>query len=194
MGIPPSIADAVLEWLVDGWGTGATLDALGPSAAEDHHLREWLGRFQRLSASPGTAAAMMRWILDIDVRDVLDAVRVPTLVLTRTNDQFVRSDHPRYLAEQIPSARLVELPGQDYLYFVGDSESLLDEIQEFLTGVRAAPEPDRVLTTVMFTDIVASTERAAAVGDRAWRDVVQRHHAGAASTRSVQGPRDRYRR
>jgi class 3 adenylate cyclase len=176
-GIPPSVADTARKWLTDGWGTGATLDTLGPSASDDHQLRTWLGRLQRLSASPGTAAAMMRWILDIDVRDVLGAVRVPTLVLTRTDDQFVRSDHAHYLAEEIPSARLVELPGGDYLYFVGDSESLLDEIQEFLTGVRATPEPDRVLATVMFTDLVGSTETAAAVGDRAWRDMVERHHA-----------------
>jgi class 3 adenylate cyclase len=176
-GIPSQIADITLEWLTGGWGTGATLDALGPSAAGDTALREWLGRFQRLSASPGVAAAMMRWILRLDVRDVLGAVRVPTLVVLRSQDEFVRREHGRYLAEHIPSARLVELPGRDYLYFVGDSEALLDEIQEFLTGVREAPEPDRVLATVMFTDIVGSTERAASLGDRAWRDLVERHHA-----------------
>jgi class 3 adenylate cyclase len=176
-GLPPQIADITLEWLTGGWGTGATLDALGPSAAGDTALREWLGRFQRLSASPGVAAAMMRWILRLDVRDVLGAVRVPTLVVQRKDDEFVRREHGRYLAEHVRSARLVELPGRDYLYFVGDSEALLDEIQEFLTGVREAPDPDRVLATVMFTDIVASTERAAALGDRAWRDLVERHHA-----------------
>jgi class 3 adenylate cyclase len=176
-GIPPEIADMTLEWLTGGWGTGATLDALGPSAAGDTALREWLGRFQRLSASPGVAAAMMRWILRLDVREVLGAVRVPTLVVQRRDDAFVRREHGRYLAEHIPAARLVELPGSDYLYFVGDSEALLDEIQEFLTGVREAPEPDRVLATVMFTDIVGSTEQAASLGDRAWRDLVERHHA-----------------
>jgi class 3 adenylate cyclase len=176
IGIPPSLADAMFEWLSEGWGTGDTLDVMGPSGASDPELRQWLGRIQRLSASPGTAATMIRWVLRIDVRDVLGAVRVPTLVLTRTDDQFVRPGHARYLAKHIPSARLVELPGQDYLYFVGDSEALLDEIQEFLTGVRAAPEPDRVLATVMFTDIVGSTEKAAALGDRAWRDMVERHH------------------
>jgi class 3 adenylate cyclase len=176
-GIPPQIADTTLEWLTGGWGTGATLDALGPSAAGDTALREWLGRFQRLSASPGVAAAMMRWILRLDVREVLGAVRVPTLVVQRRDDAFVRREHGRYLAEHIPTARLVELPGSDYLYFVGDSEALLDEIQEFLTGVREAPEPDRVLATVMFTDIVGSTEHAASLGDRAWRDLVERHHA-----------------
>jgi class 3 adenylate cyclase/predicted alpha/beta hydrolase len=176
VGIPPSIADTVLEWLSEGWGTGDTLDVMGPSAAADPQMRQWLGRFQRLSASPGAAAAMIRWVLRIDVRDVLGAVRVPTLVLTRADDQFVRSAHGRYLAEHIPSARFVELPGQDYFYFVGDTELLLDEVQEFLTGVREAPEPDRVLATVMFTDIVGSTEQGAALGDRAWRDMVERHH------------------
>jgi class 3 adenylate cyclase len=120
---------------------------------------------------------MIRWVLSIDVRDVLGAVRVPTLVLTRADDQFLRSGHGRYLAEHIPSTRFVEVPGQDYFYFVGDSELLLDEVQEFLTGVREAPEPDRVLATVMFTDIVGSTEQAAALGDRVWRDLVERHHA-----------------
>jgi class 3 adenylate cyclase len=120
---------------------------------------------------------MMRWILRLDVREVLGAVRVPTLVVQRRDDAFVRREHGRYLAEHIPAARLVELPGSDYLYFVGDSEALLDEIQEFLTGVREAPEPDRVLATVMFTDIVGSTEQAASLGDRAWRDLVERHHA-----------------
>jgi class 3 adenylate cyclase len=149
---------------------------MGPSGAADPELREWLGRYQRLSASPGAAAAMIRWVLRIDVRDVLGAVRVPTLVVTRADDQFLRRGHGRYLAEHIPSARFVVLPGQDYLYFVGDSDALLDEVQEFLTGVREAPTPDRVLATVMFTDIVSSTERAAALGDRAWRDVIERHH------------------
>ncbi len=177
IGLPPSIADTVLEWLSEGWGTGDTIDVMGPSAAADPEMRQWLGRYQRLSASPGAAAAMIRWVLSIDVRDVLGAVRVPTLVLTRADDQFLRSGHGRYLAEHIPSSRFVELPGRDYFYFVGDAELLLDEVQEFLTGVREAPEPDRVLATVMFTDIVGSTERAAALGDRVWRDLVERHHA-----------------
>jgi class 3 adenylate cyclase len=177
IGLPPTVADAALEWLTNGWGSGATLEALGPSGVADTGLREWLGRFQRLSASPGVAAAMMRWILRVDVRDVLATVRVPTLVLLRTEDQFVRPEHGRYLAEQIPEACLTELPGPDYLYFLGDSDRLIAEIQEFLTGVREAPEPDRVLATVMFTDIVGSTESAAVLGDRAWRHTVERHHA-----------------
>jgi class 3 adenylate cyclase len=176
IGLPPSLADTALEWLSEGWGTGDTVDVLGPSGAADPELRRWLGRYQRLAASPGAATAMIRWVLSIDVRDVLGAVRVPTLVLKRTDDQFLRSGHGRYLAEHIPSARFIELPGRDYFYFVGDSDALLDEVQEFLTGVRVAPKPDRVLATVMFTDIVGSTDKAAAVGDRAWRDMVERHH------------------
>jgi class 3 adenylate cyclase len=176
-GIPPQVGDAVVEWLKDGWGSGATLDVLGPTAVGDARLRGWLGRLQRLAASPGTAAAMIRWILELDVRDVLPAIRVPTLVLSRSDDEFVRRGHGKYLADQIPGARLLELPGRDYLYFVGDSDALLDEIQEFLTGVREPPEPDRVLATVMFTDVVGSTEKAAALGDRPWRDLVESHHA-----------------
>jgi len=108
---------------------------------------------------------------------VLGAIRVPTLVLLRKDDQFARPAHGRYLAEHIPSARLVELPGVDYLYFVGDSDAILDEVQEFLVGVREPAEPDRVLATVMFTDIVESTSKVVALGDRAWRDLVQSHHA-----------------
>jgi hypothetical protein len=111
------------------------------------------------------------------VRDVLPAIRVPTLVLHRGDDAFVRAAHGRYLAEHIPEARYVELTGRDYLYCFGETDQLLDEVHEFLTGVREPSTPDRVLATVMFTDIVGSTERLQAVGDRRWRDLLQPHHS-----------------
>jgi class 3 adenylate cyclase len=113
----------------------------------------------------------------IDVRDVLPTIGVPTLVLHRTGDRDVSVEEARYIAARIPGARLVELPGDDHLVCAGDQDALLDEIEEFLTGVRRGPEPDRVLATVLFTDIVGSTERAAELGDRGWRDVLERHHA-----------------
>jgi class 3 adenylate cyclase len=110
-----------------------------------------------------------------DVRDVLSTVRVPTLVLHRVGDTYLRVDHGRYLAERIPQARLVELPGSDHIFFTGDSSAILGEIEEFVTGARANPTIDRVLATVLFTDIVGSTDRAARGGDRAWRDLLGRH-------------------
>jgi class 3 adenylate cyclase len=121
--------------------------------------------------------AWYRITADIDVRDVLPAIRVPTLITHRTDDLAIPVEHGRYIAERIPGARYVELPGNDHLWFVGDSDAILGEIQEFLVGVRPTPEPNRVLATIMFTDIVGSTERAAALGDRRWQDVLESHNA-----------------
>ena len=113
----------------------------------------------------------------IDVRAILPAIHVPTLVLHRSGDRAVGVEEGRYLAEHIPGARFVELAGNDHLWWVGDSESIVNEIEEFLTGERHAVEPDRVLVTMLFTDIVASTQRAAEMGDRGWRDLLDRHNA-----------------
>jgi class 3 adenylate cyclase len=113
----------------------------------------------------------------IDVRDVLPAVRVPTLVMHRTGDLDVNVEEGRWIAARIPGARFVELPGADHFPWVGDADRVVDEIQEFLTGVRPSPEPDRVLATVLFTDLVDSTRRAAELGDAAWRDLLSRHDA-----------------
>ena len=113
----------------------------------------------------------------IDVRDVLPAIRVPTLLIYRTGDADVHVEEGRYIAARIPGARLVEMPGADHLVWAGDADAILDEIEGFLTGVRRGPDPDRVLATVMFTDIVGSTEAAARLGDREWRRVLERHHA-----------------
>jgi class 3 adenylate cyclase len=115
-------------------------------------------------------------MFETDVRHILPAVRVPTLVLHRSGDRHVRVGHGRYLAEHIPAAKYVELPGEDHLFHLGETETMLGEIEEFLTGVRPVPEIDRVLSTVLFTDIVGSTERAAALGDRAWHVLLNTHH------------------
>ena len=128
-----------------------------------------------MSASPGAAEALTRMNGPIDVRHVLPAVRVPALVLHRTGDLAIGVENGRYLAEHIDGARFVELPGDDHLPWVGDQDSLVDEIEEFLTGVRRGPEPDRVLATVLFTDLVGSTELAAELGDRRWRELLEAH-------------------
>ena len=176
-GIPDRLADGVLAWVDQGWGTGTMVDLFAPSGAADSHLQETLGRVQRQAASPGTAAAMMRLIVETDVRAVLPTISVPTLVVHRAEDSFVRPAHARYLADSIAGARLAEVPGRDYLYFVGDPDPVLDEVQEFLTGVREVAVPDRSLLTVLFTDVADSTRRAAELGDRGWRDVLESHHA-----------------
>jgi class 3 adenylate cyclase len=132
---------------------------------------------ERLSYGPGNALAYFRMNTQIDVRSILPTIRVPTLVVQRRGDVYRDPGHASYLADHIPGSKLVELPGVDHLPYVGDSDAILDEVQEFLTGVRPPPEHDRVLATVMFTDIVGSTERASALGDRAWKELLQRHHA-----------------
>jgi TAP-like protein len=118
--------------------------------------------------------------MNADVRHVLPAIQAPTLVLHRVGDRVLPMAHARYLAEHIPGAKLVELPGNDHLYFSEDPDALIEEIEEFLTGVRAGSDPDRVLATLLFTDIVDSTKPAAEVGDRRLKDLLDRHHAGGA--------------
>jgi pimeloyl-ACP methyl ester carboxylesterase len=158
------------------WGRADLTPTLAPSLAGDRAFRDWLSRYLRLSASPRAAAAVLRMNTQIDTRDVLPAIRVPSLLIYRTADQDVMVDEGRWIASRIPDARFVELPGSDHLMWAGDAEAILDEIEEFLTGVRRAPAADRVLTTVLFTDIAGSTERAAAMGDHDWAGLLERHH------------------
>jgi len=172
---PDEERDARIAATVAQWGQGGVPLALAPSKAGDPAFADWAGRMERYSASPGTMSKIMAAIGKTDVRHVLPSIRVPTLIMHRREDPFMKVEHSRYLAEHIPGARYVELEGTDSLFSVGDSESILGEIEEFLTGARQEPEPDRVLATVLFTDICGSTERAAVLGDRAWRELLERH-------------------
>jgi len=158
------------------WDGEMDLEALAPSAAGDPEFMRRLMRYLRRSASPGAALALARMNTDIDVRAVLPAIGVPTLVMHRRGDADSNVEEGRWIAEQIPGARFVELDGADHLPHVGDQDAVLDEIEEFLTGVRPTRPPDRVLATLLFTDIVGSTQKVAEVGDRAWNDLLARHH------------------
>ena len=159
------------------WGGDMDMTELAPSMAHDDGFRRRLSTLLRLSASPGAALALARMNTEIDVRGILSAIRVPTLIMHRTGDRDANIEEGRYIAARIPGAKFLELPGPDHLPWVGDQAEVVDEIEEFLTGIRPAPEPDRVLSTVLFTDIVGSTERASSLGDSAWRDVLEQHHA-----------------
>ncbi|HKW58537.1 MAG TPA: adenylate/guanylate cyclase domain-containing protein [Candidatus Dormibacteraeota bacterium] len=166
------IADAERQW-----GGPAQLDILAPSAKDDERLKDWFSRYLRASASPGAATALLRMNSLLDIRPILPTIRVPTLILHRTGDLDIDVNGSRYMAQQIPGARYVELPGSDHLWFVGDSDAILDEVEEFLTGVRHRSSFDRVLATVMFTDIAGSTEIAATIGDTRWRALLETHAA-----------------
>jgi len=148
-----------------------------PSRVGDEQFVRNLERYLRRGASPGAAAALLRVNSYIDVREVLPTIRVPTLILHRTGDHDANVAEGRYLASKIPSAKFVELAGDDHWIAAGDTDAIVDEIEEFLTGTRPAPEANRVLATVLFTDIVGSTERAAELGDRRWRDLLAAHDA-----------------
>lgn len=159
------------------WGHGVFRTQLAPSREGDERFARWYGRLERLSASPGAAIALGRMNREIDVRHVLPTIRVPTLVMHRRDDRAHPVEASRYLARRIPGARYVELEGRDHLPFLGDSDAFVGEVQEFLTGARAVPEIDRVLATILFTDVVGSTERARELGDRRWRDLLEALHA-----------------
>jgi class 3 adenylate cyclase len=146
-----------------------------PSRVGDEQFVRHLEQYLRRAASPGAAAALVRTNSYIDTREILPTIRVPTLVLHRSGDHDVNVEEGRYIAAKIPGAKFVELPGADHWISAGDTDAIADEIEEFLTGTRPVPEPDRVLATVLFTDIVGSTERAAELGDRRWRDLLASH-------------------
>jgi class 3 adenylate cyclase len=162
---------------VQHWGEGRIASGVAPSMRDEPGFMEWAGRLERLAASPGTIRRIFDLIGEFDVRDVLPSIRVPTLVMHRDRDSFIKVEHSRYIASKIPGARYVELEGEENMFSIGDSEALVGEIEEFLTGTRHEREPDRMLATVLFTDICGSTERAAQVGDRSWRYMLERHDA-----------------
>jgi class 3 adenylate cyclase len=174
----PDDLEATLELLGETWGEPEELLGFwGPSIAEQEHYRQWWARYLRMSASPAAAAALTLMNHHVDIRPVLPTIRVPTLVLHRAEDSLNLAAGSRYMADRIPGARYVELAGEDHLWFFGDQDALLDEIEQFLTGTRQVRAPDRVLATVMFTDIVGSTERAAELGDERWRELLGSYEA-----------------
>ena len=172
----PADRDARTQRLIETWGDGSLIEDLAPSAADDPRLRDWLARLQRLSASPGGMAALTRSLGDVDVRDLLGELRVPTLVLHRRGDRMIDPRHSAYLAQRIPGAKLVWLEGDDSLPTLGDTEAFIGEIEEFLTGARRG-STERTLLTVLFTDICGGTERVAELGDHRWRDLLAAHDA-----------------
>jgi pimeloyl-ACP methyl ester carboxylesterase len=173
----PEARQATYDQIETEWGQPASVADIVPSKVTDTPFMEWYGAYCRAAASPAAAVALLRMNTQCDVRDILPAIRVPTLVMNREQDGDVKVEEARYIAARIPGARLVTFPGADHVDFVGDADSVLGEIEEFLTGTRHASDPDRVLATLLFTDIVGSTEKAAAIGDRQWRDLLASHHA-----------------
>jgi pimeloyl-ACP methyl ester carboxylesterase len=168
--------DRFVDQSVREWGGPVGLEPRAPSVAGDARFREWWARFLRSGASPGANRALLTMNGEIDVRPVLAAIRVPTLIIHNVGERAVPVEMGRYMAERIHGAKYVELSGQDHLPWVGNADQILDEVEEFLTGVRRGAEPDRVLATVMFTDIVDATRKAAELGDRRWRDLLDAHH------------------
>jgi class 3 adenylate cyclase len=173
--ITPERREAILEVIEEHWGEGGFLPLFGPSVAADPAFRRWWARFERGAATHVAARTLLEVASRTDVNDALSCIEAPTLVLHRSGDTLVDVALGRELAERIPGARFVELPGIDNVGFLGDSDPLLDEVEEFLTGGRQRREPERVLVTVLFTDIVEATGRATEVGDRRWRDLLDAH-------------------
>jgi class 3 adenylate cyclase len=169
----------VLDDIEHHWGSPQSLSIAmrAPSIAGDPHLAERIASYYRAAASPGAAAAILRMNREIDVRNVLPATRVPTLILHRTAEHVLDVGHARYMAKHILGAKLVELAGEDHQPWLGDRDVVLNEIEKFLTGKHQVLEPERVLATVLFTDIVGSTERAATLGDRSWRELLEAFYA-----------------
>jgi class 3 adenylate cyclase len=157
------------------WTTGMGWDDVAPSLGRDG-LAE-LSRYYRRCASPGAALALMKMNTHVDVRDVLPTIQCPTVVMHRADDRDANVEEGRYIAAAIPAARFVEFPGADHSWWTEDRDAIVDEIEELVTGIRPAPQPNRVLATILFTDIVGSTERARELGDRAWSELLARHHA-----------------
>jgi pimeloyl-ACP methyl ester carboxylesterase len=175
-GHPPDLLEAGLRLHTDAWGTGSSIDYIAPSVADNPAVRRTWARHEQATASPGQAAAISKMAIDLDVRPVLPVISVPTLILHASGDLVTPVDHGRYLADSIAGARLVEYPGRDHLVLTGEGDAVADEMEEFLTGVRRGRTAQRVLATVVFTDIVGSTALAASLGDRAWAELLGRHH------------------
>ena len=175
IGVPPEVAEALLAQFDQLWGTEAMAAMFAPSRAGDQRFCRWLARFQRAVASPRVVQAFLRANLEMDARPILPLIQAPTLVLHRRDYQFIPIANGRYLAEHISGARVVELDGTEQSLFWETPEAVLDHIERFLTGMRRGVQPTRTLATVLFTDIVSSTERAEELGDRRWRELLNVH-------------------
>jgi pimeloyl-ACP methyl ester carboxylesterase/class 3 adenylate cyclase len=168
--------EVILKYIEGSWGSGLSGEQyFAPSLAGSPGVREWVGRTESATGTPSAMATLMAMNALIDIRPVLAAISAPTLVVHRVDDRVIDVHNGRYFADKIPDAKYVELPGQDHWWWVGDADAVIDEIQEFLTGRRKEPEIERVLKTVLFTDIVNSTEQAARLGDKRWREVLDLH-------------------
>jgi class 3 adenylate cyclase len=171
-----ALVEAGTELVGPHWGQGASVEFAAPSQADNPDTRAFFGKLERSTASPGMLRSLVEMFLDIDVRDVVPTVQVPTLVLHRRLDPLVNVGNGRWLAEHLPDARLVELPGEDHTPWYQDPDIMIGEIQKFLTGTRGSVVAERRLATVLFTDVVDSTRTAAELGDERWRQLLERHH------------------
>lgn len=175
IGISPATVERYGREMAAAWGRRPRLEELAPSDRGDAELEGQHARYERMAGTPRTAARLIRWLADLDVRSALPQVQAPTLVVHRVGNRYLPLSHGRYLAETIPNARLVELPGEDHLYYAGNADEVLDEVQDFLVGTRGPSEPDRRVLTVVFTDLVGSTALASQLGEQRWRQLNQRH-------------------
>ena len=176
-GMPAPSLDRYLDAFVEAIGTGVLVDVLAPSCAQDAGLRRWWARSERLASGPGYFRQILHLFLHTDARGALESIQAPTLALRRRDDWHVRDGHAREIVDRVDDGRLIELPGNDHAWFAGDVDEALDHVESFLTGERSSGSASRVLSTVLFTDIVDSTKRAAAVGDAAWTATVEAHNA-----------------
>lgn len=187
-GHPPSAENSTIRLIEENWGTGIPLGSANPGMAQ--YGRDWVGRLERAAGSPQRAARKQRLVFELDVRDVLPAISAPTLVVHTAANTFARPGHAQYLVDHIAGSRYVELPGNDHSPVQSEhADLLMDTIEEFLTGTKHAPTSDRALMTVAFTDIVGSTEMAAELGDRRWRNLLEVHES--VSRREIEGARGR---
>ena len=176
-GPTPEQREQFFEVMREQWGGPVGIDERAPSVADDPQFRVWWATYLRMGASPGAAVALTQMNAEIDVRHVLPSIRVPSLVIHRRDDQCLKVEEGRFVAQRIPGARFVELPGNDHLPFVGDQDAILDEVEEFLTGVRHRVEPDTVLATVLVARLVGIKERAQSLGPERWPEWWRRLHA-----------------
>ncbi len=189
IGVPGGLLDRFVRYIEPRWGTGVGLQAWAPSVADNPASREYFARLQRMAASPGSAMDLLTSLVDLDVRAALPLVDTPTLVMHRTDDRMIPIALGRYLADHIGGARFIELAGTDHFWWTEGTDRIVEETQEFLTGARPVAEPNRVLATVLFTDIVDSTRQGAELGDKAWSALLDQHDALAMSQVSRHGGR-----